>query len=94
MNIVLICSVQILLGIFIPFTIVALDFKSKEELQLLPQTVEEHIEELEGSDDESTDDNVGVDNMEAIDTDSIIEVCSAPTVGRNFDTLLATVKKA
>ena len=74
MNIVLICFVQILLGIFIPFTIVALDFKSKEELQLLPQTVEEHIEELEGSDDESTDDNVGVDNMEAIDTDSIIEV--------------------
>ena len=55
----------------------ALDFKSKEELQLLPQTVEEHIEELEGSDDESTDDNVGVDNMEAIDTDSIIEVCTA-----------------
>ena len=76
MNIVLICFVQILLGIFIPFTIVALDFKSKEELQLLPQTVEEHIEELEGSDDESTDDNVGVDNMEAIDTDSIIEVCT------------------
>lgn len=31
-------------GLFVPFYIKKLDFKSREELQSMPQTEEEHIE--------------------------------------------------
>lgn len=41
------CIEQVIAGILVPFSIIGLDFKSKEELQQLPQTVEERIEELE-----------------------------------------------
>lgn len=40
-------SSQVILGIVFPPYIFALDFKSKEELQLMPQTMEEHLDELE-----------------------------------------------
>lgn len=64
-----------MLGIFLPFIILSLDFKSKEELQSLPQTVEEHIMELEGSDDESSDDDDEAEgDLEALENGSIIEV--------------------
>jgi transient receptor potential cation channel subfamily M protein 3 len=33
----------------------ALEFKSKEELQLMPQTMEEHLEELEDDDSDAED---------------------------------------
>ena len=36
-----------------PPSIMFLEFKSKEELLLMPQTMEEHIQELEDSDSES-----------------------------------------
>ena len=36
-----------------------LTLQSKEELQLMPQTVEEHMEELEGSDSEAGPDTTG-----------------------------------
>lgn len=67
---------QIILGIFVPFIIMSLDFKSREEIQCLPQTVEEHIEELEGSDDESSCDEHGPD-LEALDNGSMMEVCES-----------------
>jgi hypothetical protein len=35
------------MGILFPPAILWLDFKSKEELQLMPQTMEEHLDELE-----------------------------------------------
>lgn len=35
---------QVILGLLCPFYIVKLEFKSKEELQLMPQTEEEHLE--------------------------------------------------
>lgn len=35
------------MGVFFPPAIMWLDFKSKEELQLMPQTMEEHLDELE-----------------------------------------------
>lgn len=38
---------QVILGIVFPPYIFKLDFKSKEELQLMPQTMEEHLDELE-----------------------------------------------
>ncbi|XP_052793004.1 transient receptor potential cation channel subfamily M member 3-like isoform X2 [Mya arenaria] len=39
-------SLKVILGILIPPYIIALEFKSKEELQLMPQTMEEHLDEL------------------------------------------------
>ena len=56
-------------------TIAWLDFKTKKELECLPQTVEEHIEELDDSDDDSDDGEGGItSHMDKMDTVSIIEV--------------------
>ena len=52
---------QVLIGILIPPYILALEFKSKEELQLMPQTMEEHLDELE---DDASEENVSVDSFE------------------------------
>lgn len=41
---------QVVLGFLLFPSILFLEFKSKEELQLMPQTMEEHIQELEDSD--------------------------------------------
>ncbi|PVD19530.1 hypothetical protein C0Q70_20019 [Pomacea canaliculata] len=43
-------SLKVILGILFPPYMLALDFKSREELQLMPQTMEEHLDELEDSD--------------------------------------------
>uniref|UniRef100_A0A2C9JU93 TRPM SLOG domain-containing protein n=1 Tax=Biomphalaria glabrata TaxID=6526 RepID=A0A2C9JU93_BIOGL len=40
-------TIKVILGIIFPPFLFALDFKTKEELQLMPQTVEEHLDELE-----------------------------------------------
>ena len=40
----------------IPPSIMFLEFKSKEELLMMPQTMEEHIQELEDSSDDSDSD--------------------------------------
>jgi transient receptor potential cation channel subfamily M protein 3 len=37
----------VILGLLCPFYIAKLEFKSKEELQLMPQTEEEHLTGLE-----------------------------------------------
>ncbi len=55
---------QVILGIMMPATILFLEFKSKEELQLMPQTVEEHIQELEDSESDSSFDSTDEDDGE------------------------------
>ncbi len=46
--------------------ILFLEFKSKEELQLMPQTMEEHIQEMEDSDsDTSSESGAQPDNTDA-----------------------------
>ncbi|KAL8568792.1 hypothetical protein ACOMHN_000075 [Nucella lapillus] len=40
-------SLKVILGLFLPPYLLALEFKSREELQLMPQTMEEHLEQLE-----------------------------------------------
>lgn len=60
---------QVILGIFMPPYIMALEFKSKEELQLMPQTMEEHLEQLEDNDSEKDD-----ISMSSFDIDQVIEV--------------------
>lgn len=42
------------MGLIFPPYILKLEFKSKEELQLMPQTTEEHLE-LENDDDDKSD---------------------------------------
>ncbi|XP_064619053.1 transient receptor potential cation channel subfamily M member 3-like isoform X3 [Lineus longissimus] len=53
-------SMKVILGILFPPTILTLEFKTKEELQLMPQTVEEHIWELEDSDSSDSEDSVSL----------------------------------
>lgn len=48
-------SLKVIVGIFIPPYAMALEFKTKEELQLMPQTMEEHLEELEDDDSDTED---------------------------------------
>lgn len=57
------------MGIFIPPYAMALEFKTKEELQLMPQTMEEHLEELE-DDDSDTEDL----SFSSLDDDHVNEV--------------------
>ncbi|KAL5005502.1 hypothetical protein ScPMuIL_018958 [Solemya velum] len=61
-------SLKVILGIFMPPYIMALEFKSKEELQLMPQTMEEHLEQLEDNDSEKDD-----ISMSSFDIDQVIE---------------------
>ncbi|XP_041371939.1 transient receptor potential cation channel subfamily M member 3-like isoform X2 [Gigantopelta aegis] len=53
-------SLKVIMGILLPLYILALEFKSKEELQLMPQTMEEHLEELE---DDVSEDNVSLGEL-------------------------------
>ncbi|KAL3865684.1 hypothetical protein ACJMK2_043048, partial [Sinanodonta woodiana] len=55
-------SLKVIVGILIPPYILAMEFKSKEELQLMPQTMEEHLDELEDS--ESDKEDVSVSSFE------------------------------
>ena len=57
----LICLLQVLIGILLPPYILFLDFKSKEELQLMPQTMEEHLDELE---DDASEDHASISSFE------------------------------
>ena len=43
---------QVILGILLLFPCLWMEFRSKEELQLMPQTMEEHIQEV-GSDSDT-----------------------------------------
>ncbi|XP_044264346.1 transient receptor potential cation channel trpm isoform X10 [Tribolium madens] len=53
-------NLKIMLGLLCPPYILKLEFKSKEELQLMPQTTEEHME-LENDDDDKSDSDKNVD---------------------------------
>lgn len=48
------------MGLLCPPYILRLEFKSKEELQLMPQTTEEHME-LENDDDDKSDSEKNLD---------------------------------
>ncbi|XP_022248148.1 transient receptor potential cation channel trpm-like [Limulus polyphemus] len=48
-------NLKVILGILMPLSILALEFKSKEELQLMPQTEEEHILDLKDDEDSTSD---------------------------------------
>lgn len=54
-----------ILGLLCPFYIAKLEFKSKEELQLMPQTEEEHLigleEENESIEGQPTDTNCNLE---------------------------------
>ena len=60
---------QVIMGLFMPPYILCLDFKSKEELQLMPQTMEEHLDELEDQANENED-----ISFSSIDEDNVHEV--------------------
>ncbi|XP_050299656.1 transient receptor potential cation channel trpm isoform X2 [Anthonomus grandis grandis] len=47
-------NIKVIMGLIFPPYILRLEFKSKEELQLMPQTTEEHLE-LENEDDDKSD---------------------------------------
>ncbi|XP_019755238.2 transient receptor potential cation channel trpm isoform X3 [Dendroctonus ponderosae] len=47
-------NIKVIMGLICPPYILKLEFKSKEELQLMPQTTEEHLE-LENDDDDKSD---------------------------------------
>lgn len=44
---------QVILGLICPLYITQLEFKSREELQLMPQTQEEHLIALEDENEDS-----------------------------------------
>ncbi|XP_077863672.1 transient receptor potential cation channel subfamily M member 3 [Saccoglossus kowalevskii] len=46
--------IKVILGILLPPSILALEFKSKEELQLMPQTIEEHYQDLQETADKTS----------------------------------------
>nr|XP_022329694.1 transient receptor potential cation channel subfamily M member 1-like isoform X4 [Crassostrea virginica] len=68
-------SLKVILGIIIPPYAMALEFKTKEELQLMPQTMEEHLEELE-DDDSDTEDL----SFSSLDDDNVHEYPSIYTI--------------
>jgi hypothetical protein len=51
---------QVIMGLLFAPYILKLEFKSKEELQLMPQTTEEHME-LENDDDDKSDSDKTID---------------------------------
>ncbi|KAK9497367.1 hypothetical protein O3M35_004699 [Rhynocoris fuscipes] len=52
-------NLKVIFGLMFPFYIMKLDFKSKEELQLMPQTEEEHLTGLEEENDSVDKPNSG-----------------------------------
>lgn len=48
-------NIKVIIGLLFPFYIAKLEFKSKEELQLMPQTQEEHLENESIEDDKLED---------------------------------------
>ncbi|KAK3097474.1 hypothetical protein FSP39_009961, partial [Pinctada imbricata] len=61
-------NLKVLMGLLLPPSIICLDFKSKEELQLMPQTMEEHLDELEDQASENED-----VSFSSIDEDNVHE---------------------
>ncbi|XP_049817373.1 transient receptor potential cation channel trpm isoform X2 [Aethina tumida] len=63
-------NIKVILGLIFPPYILKLEFKSKEELQLMPQTTEEHLEN-ENDDDDKSDSEKNPDG-EALLTENFI----------------------
>ncbi|XP_059155361.1 transient receptor potential cation channel subfamily M member 1-like [Physella acuta] len=73
-------TLKVILGIIFPPYLFVLDFKSKEELQLMPQTMEEHLDELEDAasvadvsfseEDQAEDGNCNEDPTEPISSNN------------------------
>ena len=61
--------IKVIAGLFFPPFLTALDYKSKKQLKLMPQTVEEHLDETLEDDSDDNDEN---DND--LDDDSIQQV--------------------
>jgi len=51
----LVCGCQVILGILMFPSFLLLEYRSREELELMPQTKEEHIQDLEASSDSDSD---------------------------------------
>ena len=69
---------QVILGIFLPPYILLLEFKSKEELQLMPQTMEEHLDDME--EEASENDRVSISSFDDAEV--------SPTKSSYFDQIL------
>nr|QHX41567.1 transient receptor potential cation channel subfamily M member 3-like [Octopus vulgaris] len=55
-------ALRVILGIFLPPYILLLEFKSKEELLLMPQTMEEHLDDME--EEASENDRVSISSFD------------------------------
>ncbi|XP_063918519.1 transient receptor potential cation channel trpm isoform X3 [Zophobas morio] len=65
-------NLKVIMGLLFPPYILKLEFKSKEELQLMPQTTEEHME-LENEDDDKSDSDKNIDGeVSALLTENFI----------------------
>lgn len=62
MNINGLLCVQIMLGLLVPPTIIYIEFKTFDELRLLPQTAEEHIHGIGGESDSENSSIMGSDD--------------------------------
>lgn len=60
-------ALKVILGIFLPPYILLLEFKSKEELQLMPQTMEEHLDDME--EEASENDRVSISSFDDAEND-------------------------
>uniref|UniRef100_A0A8D8RTN9 Transient receptor potential cation channel trpm n=1 Tax=Cacopsylla melanoneura TaxID=428564 RepID=A0A8D8RTN9_9HEMI len=66
-------NVKVIMGLLCPFYIARLEFKSKEELQLMPQTEEEHLYGLEDDNDNDSVENGTTHNPAHRNTDADVE---------------------
>ena len=62
-------SIKVIAGLLFPPFLTALDYKSKKQLKLMPQTVEEHLDETLEDDSDDND-----ENENELDDDSIQSV--------------------
>ncbi|XP_026684569.1 transient receptor potential cation channel trpm-like isoform X3 [Diaphorina citri] len=67
-------NVKVIMGLLCPFYIARLEFKSKEELQLMPQTEEEHLYGLEDDNDNDSVENGTTHNPQHRNTEADVEV--------------------
>ncbi|XP_078670939.1 transient receptor potential cation channel subfamily M member 1-like [Branchiostoma floridae x Branchiostoma belcheri] len=91
-------GLKVIMGILCPPTILTLEFKSREELQLMPQTIEEHILDLQedsvsvfDSDNDSEDSNMA----DSLSSDDLLPPSNGPQTKNADDTIdLANISAA
>ncbi|XP_077298276.1 transient receptor potential cation channel, subfamily M isoform X2 [Arctopsyche grandis] len=79
-------NLKVILGLLCPFYIVKLEFKSKEELQLMPQTEEEHLENESLEEGNEGDKNHNPDAEALIGTEYETRVQENGKVGLDLQT--------